>query len=278
MTTGRIHRVNSADGTQITAQVHGDGRPLVLVPGGPADGDTGWLTLLPELTDRFTCYPINTRGRGLSADHPDHARQRVVEDVVALVESIGEPVYLFGHSAGATHALEAAASTRAVRHLALYEPTMVELGDDALRASFAEALSVVEEANAAGRPEVGAQVFIERLALANPDELAACAAADAAVHMAPLVPVVLDEAAASGPPQLTDLGLLDRVTTPVLLLHGDRTAPFYLEVVRELTGRLEEVEVRELPGLGHLGPEVHPEAVAQELEQLLDRAAAVTGS
>ena len=66
---------------------------------------------------------MSTRGRGLSSDNTDHSRERQFEDVAAFVESIGEPVGLFGHSSGAIWALGGAAlSPASVRGLAVYEP------------------------------------------------------------------------------------------------------------------------------------------------------------
>lgn len=270
MDTDRIHRAISHDGTQIAGRVHGQGPPLVLVPGGPADGETGWPALLPLLTDRFTCFAINTRGRALSDDHPDHSRERLVEDVVAFVESIGDAVMLFGHSAGGTHALEAAAHTSAVGALALYEPTLMELADEELSAHFSNAFARVRRAVDEGRPADGAWIFIEELAMANDNELALLSEVDAAQGMAPLVPVVLEEEAQSGPPRLSDLSLLERVTMPVLLLHGSHTHPFYTGVVEYLADRLSDCRVREIPDVGHLGPEIEPEPVSAELVRLLE--------
>lgn len=276
MQPDRMHQAVSLDGTSIMGGVHGQGPPLVLVPGGPADGETGWFALLPSLSKHFTCYTINTRGRGPSGDHPDHSRERIVEDIVAFVESIGDSVLLFGHSAGGAHVLEAVANTTAVRALAVYEPTLAELAEPGLRARFEDAFVRVRRAVVNGRPAVGAQLFLEELALANDEELAALAAAGAAQEMAPLVPLVLDEAAQSGPPQLSDLSLLDDITVPVLLLHGDRTNAFYKQVARHVADRLAHCRLRVLPGLGHLGPEIAPEPVTNELLWLAE-AAVTTG-
>ncbi|MBA0126378.1 alpha/beta hydrolase [Haloechinothrix sp. YIM 98757] len=268
MDTCRIHRAISADGTEIAGRVHGHGPPLVLVPGGPADGETAWPALLPHLSEHFTCYAINTRGRGLSGDHPDHSRERLVADVVAFVESIGDEVLLFGHSAGGTHALEAAAHTSAVGALALYEPTLTELADEKVPARFSDAFARVRRAVDEGRPADGAWIFLEELAMANDTERAILSEVDAVREMAPLVPVVLEEQEQSGLPRLTDLALLERVTMPVLLLHGSRTNPFYTGVVTDLAGRIADCRVREIAGVGHLGPEIEPEPVAAELVRL----------
>lgn len=261
----RIHRAASNDGTPIAGRVHGHGPPLVLVPGGPADGETGWTALLPHLTDHFTCFAINTRGRGLSGDHADHSRERLVEDIVAFVESIGDRVALFGHSAGGAQALEAAAHTSAVRSLALYEPTLFEFADAELQGRGSDALARARRAVEEGKLADAAWIFIEELALANDEERSLLSEIGAAEEMGPLVPVFLDEVEQSGLPRLGDISLLDRVTMPVVVLHGARTHAFYRHVVHELSGRLPDLRVCELPALGHLGPEIQPEPVAAEL-------------
>jgi pimeloyl-ACP methyl ester carboxylesterase len=65
---------------------------LVLVPAGPGDSETTWRCMLPRLRERFTCHALDTRGRGLSGGHPEHAPDRLVADITASVESVGDPV------------------------------------------------------------------------------------------------------------------------------------------------------------------------------------------
>lgn len=274
MGTGAIHRTNSPDGTAIAGRVQGRGPPLVLIPGGPADGETGWLSLLPHLTDQFTCFTLNTRGRGPSGDHHDHSHERLVEDVVAFVESIDDTVYLFGHSTGGAHALEAAARASEIHGLALYEPALIELADEQLSGRVTDAVRRVRRAVAAGQLTEAAQIFLQDMALANEEELTLLLEVDAAQDMAPLVPVVLEEVDQSGPPHLSDPALLERITMPVLLLHGSQTHPFYTGVVRFLAQHLADCRVREIPKAGHLGPEIEPEPVAAELSTLLHAPAA----
>lgn len=65
----RIHRATSAGGTEIAGHVYGQGPPLFFVHGGIGDEDS-WRLVIPFLSERFTCYPLSLRGRGLSADSP----------------------------------------------------------------------------------------------------------------------------------------------------------------------------------------------------------------
>ena len=129
--SGRVQVAISADGTEIVGRVRGQGPPLVLVHGGWGDGEVAYDALVPHLDHRFTCYTPSTRGRGLSRDNPDHSVRRLIQDVTAFIDTIGEPVYLVGWS-GIEPPLGAAIQNRAVSAVALFEgyvPPVAEQGD-----------------------------------------------------------------------------------------------------------------------------------------------------
>src|SRR5918997_3847853 len=103
--------VASKDGTTIAYRRSGEGPPLVLVHG--TAGDHGrWRPVLPAFEERFAVYAIDRRGRGGSGDSEDYTIEREFEDVAAVVDSVGEPALVLGHSYGALCALEAALLTR----------------------------------------------------------------------------------------------------------------------------------------------------------------------
>jgi pimeloyl-ACP methyl ester carboxylesterase len=113
--------VTTESGTPVAYWRYGKGPPLVLVHGAAAD-HSRWNQVLPALEERFTVYAIDRRGRGGSGDADDYALEREVEDVAAVVASLGEPVNLLGHSYGGLLALEAALLTPNVQKLVLYDP------------------------------------------------------------------------------------------------------------------------------------------------------------
>src|SRR3712207_3567570 len=119
----------SKDGTPIAYWRSGEGPPLVLVHGTAADHGR-WAPILPAFEQRFTVCAVDRRGRGGSGDSDAYSLEREFEDVAAVVDSLGEPVNLLGHSYGALCALEATLLTRNVRKLVLYDPGIEVAGQE----------------------------------------------------------------------------------------------------------------------------------------------------
>lgn len=257
---GRIHRTVSGDGTEIAGRMHGQGPPLVLVHGGAGDGETSWQPLLPFLAGRFTCYPVSTRGRGLSADHPDHSLERLVQDVTAFVASIGETVGIVGHSSGL--ALAAAARTATIAAVAVYEPAVPSIASQHA-AREEDAIERMMAAAGEDRLSEAARIFFEGSGLFSDGEVAALAASNGFEMMAPNVPSWCQEMPEYG--SAVDPSVLERVGVPVLLLQGADTAPWFRESVRYVAEKLPDATVVTVPGAGHLGPRLAPEPVARTL-------------
>jgi pimeloyl-ACP methyl ester carboxylesterase len=109
--------VTSKDGTPIAYWQSGQVPPLVLVHGTAADHGR-WAPVLPAFEERSTVCAVDRRGRGGSGDPEEvYVIEREFEDISAVVDSLGEPTILLGHSYGALCALEAALLTTNVRKL-----------------------------------------------------------------------------------------------------------------------------------------------------------------
>jgi pimeloyl-ACP methyl ester carboxylesterase len=268
MVAERVHRGRSADGTEIAGRVHGQGPPVVLLHGRLEDGDLCWRALLPHLVERFTCFCPSTRGRGMSGDNTDHSPARLGEDVVAFVESIDEPVRVFGESRGAVLALGVASQSTAVTAACVYQPTVADVMGEEDLARVGEMASAVGAALEHGRPTQGLRRILE--VLGNQDELVAVSGSDyldAASQYLPLVIQEFQQAAESTGPAPTDASELARIVVLVLVLYGSQTAlgGWITRSARHVAEHVATAQLREVDGIGHFGPVVGEPAIADEI-------------
>ncbi|GLH99841.1 alpha/beta fold hydrolase [Phytohabitans aurantiacus] len=270
MNEKRIHRAVSADGTEIAGRVAGQGPALVLVHGAIGHGDLAWEALLPHLTDRFTCYLPSIRGRGLSGDHPDHTPPRLVEDVTAFVDSIGEPVCLVGWSGSGPWCLGAAARSDSVTAVAAYEPIVPGTGQ-ADMPRLGAALQNVGLAAADGRFVDAVRAFAA--GICTDDEVAALEPTSFFDRWAGAVPALLNDLGQDNAyegPRSIDPEALEQVSVPVLVLCGEQTllSSLWRESAEHIARHVPDAHIRELPGAGHFAPVLEPKLLSKELSWL----------
>jgi pimeloyl-ACP methyl ester carboxylesterase len=116
-----MRKVISKDGTPIAFDQSGEGPPIILVVGAFNERSTG-APLAAQLSEHFTVFNYDRRGRGASGDTAPYAIKREIEDLAALLEEAGGSSSVFGYSSGALLTLVAAASSLAISRLALYDP------------------------------------------------------------------------------------------------------------------------------------------------------------
>ncbi len=103
--------LTSADGTTIGYESSGNGPALILVDGAMCYRAAGPMRPLAALlTDDFTVYTYDRRGRGESTDTLPYAVAREVEDLAALIERAGGAAYVYAMSSGGALALATAAA------------------------------------------------------------------------------------------------------------------------------------------------------------------------
>ncbi|WP_330264309.1 alpha/beta hydrolase [Streptomyces griseorubiginosus] len=110
----------SRDGTPIAYERTGQGPAVILVSGAMSTGGTVAPLAVP-LSERFSVFVYDRRGRGASGDTAPYAVAREVDDLAALIEEAGGEASLCGISSGGALVLEAAASGLPVRRVAVYE-------------------------------------------------------------------------------------------------------------------------------------------------------------
>jgi pimeloyl-ACP methyl ester carboxylesterase len=248
-------RITSPDGATLSYQRYGTGPPLVLVHGSFGDDDANWEFVKPILRERFTVYAIARRGRGETDATQGHCLEDEARDVAALIQAVGEPVFLLGHSYGAHCSLAAAAlAPESIRKLVLYEAAWP-------RNISPEALATLEELAAAGAWEDFAIAFFLDVLSVPVKDLDALRATE-------LWPPILADARAS----LGDVRALARydfkperfngLQMPVLLQIGSES-PRDLYVTDALADTLPDVQIQSLSGQAHEGMTTAPEMYAQ---------------
>src|SRR5215475_3461689 len=122
--------VQSKDGTAIRLRQSGAGPGLVLVHGGLQTG--GSLSrLADELSDSFTVYSVDRRGRRPSGPFGDHySMQKEVDDLRAVLKETGGRC-VFGLSSGALISMRTTLEDTDIAKVALYEPPMEIAGAEA---------------------------------------------------------------------------------------------------------------------------------------------------
>lgn len=235
--------VASADGTRIAVWRSGEGPPLLLVHGATSDHRTTWRLIQPELERRFTVYAMDRRGRGGSGDAPDYELRRETEDLVAVVERIGEPVNLLGHSYGGLCAIEAARLTSDLRRLVLYEGVPLR-GSDIYPPGVIRRLESMLEA---GDVEGMLVAVMREVADMTPEEVDLVRSqADAwAVRLANAPTVPREMRVEEG--YRFDSERFERMATPTLLLVGGESPRYQWESARAVADALPNAWVRALP-------------------------------
>lgn len=259
--------VESLDGVRIGFVQHGTGSPLVLVHG---TGGTAarWSHLFPILAQQYRVYAIDRRGRGMSGDADSYCFEREVEDIVAVIDSIGEPVSLIGHSFGALCALEAARYTPSLHKLVLYEPPLPGVG----HALFVDGLlDRLEALLAADNREAVLTVFLREV-LHMPDDAyqvyrssPAWPARIAAVHTLPR------ELRAFQTYQF-DAAHFRGVAVPALLLLGGDSSAIFRTSLEVIADALPASRTVVLPGQQHTAMDTAPELFVREVFAFLSKA------
>jgi pimeloyl-ACP methyl ester carboxylesterase len=253
--------IPSPTGATVSYETYGSGPPLVIVHGSFSDHKTNWQFVKPLFEEQFTVYAIARRGRGETKATQGHSLEDESDDVVAVIQSIGAPVFLLGHSYGAQTALAAAAQVPGrVRKLVLYEPAWP-------RVVGKEALARLEALAQAGDWDGLAVTFFRDQLSVPVEELNELRATE-------LWPPIIADAQAS----LGDLRALSRydfnaerfreLRVPVLLQIGTES-PRDLYVTDALAAVLPDVRIQELPGQAHEGMTTAPRMYAEAVSRFL---------
>lgn len=248
--------------------------PAVVCIHANASSSAQWRGLMDLLSGSHRVLAPDSYGAGKSPDwHSD--REISLRDEVDLIEPVlaraGSPFTLVGHSYGAAVALLAALDhPQRVQALAIYEPTLFSLvdaqvappnGADGIRNAVAAAAAALDD----GNRDAAAAHFIDFWMgagswSATPPQRKP-AIADSVANVRRWSHALLTE-----PTPVAAFAALD---IPILYLLGGSSPESAHAVARVLIPALRSVRVVEFPGLGHMAPVTHPEAVNAEIAKFL---------
>lgn len=254
--------VTSMDGTTIGYRQLGAGPGLVILHGSMSTG-YNHMQLAELLSDRFTVYLPDRRGRGLSGG-PYRDGDTIDSDVADLLAVLRETgaKNLAGISFGAIICLEAALRSSALGRLALYEPPLRMSNQQAVLQRFDTEFGRGDVAAALVTAMKGSQmgprffdvmprwllVLMTRQMIAAMDRKGT---GDYASFGA-LAPTLRSEstaimAASDG------IERFSAIPNEVLLIGGSKSADHFKAALGELAAILPHAQRVELPRLGHSG-------------------------
>jgi pimeloyl-ACP methyl ester carboxylesterase len=251
--------VRSKDGTPIACWRSGAGEPLLLVHGTICD-HTAWAQVQPALERHFSVWAMDRRGRGHSGDAPAYAHQREAEDIATVIDAIGGPVNVLGHSFGALCSLEAMLLTTNVRRLILYEPPMAMGGRDLPPEPAARMQAFLD----AGEKEQALLVFCRDVFKIPEQEIAFIQASPAwpvsvaIAHTIPRECKVVDG-------YTFDQKRFHGMETPTVLFVGSVSPPPQHGIAETVHAALPLSSIVLLPGEHHNAPTTAPDLLANEV-------------
>lgn len=278
VTTGRV---TSADGTAIGYRRLGrEGAPALILVHGSMMTSLSLMKLALALSDDFSIYVPDRRGRGMSGPFgADYGLGKECEDLGALMQATQARV-VFGLSSGAIISLYAALNLP-IQKLALYEPPLTVDG-----ASHTGWLPRYERELAFGKLASALVTIIKgtgdsSVVRSLPRFLSVplfhlAIAADAQdskadhVPLKALIPTMRFDAQLVAEAEGA-LETFRALRADVLVLGGSKSAPYLRDSLDALMRRLPNAKRVELPGVGHLAAENggRPDLVAEALRAFL---------
>jgi len=261
-----LFTVSSKDGTLISSQCYGAGRPLVIISGALFASEL-WLKVMPLLSSQRCAVVLDRRGRGKSGNGSSYAPERELEDISAVITGLGGSVDLLGHSSGAILALQVAQAAPAqLERLVVYEPPVFFAAEDRIASDLPERL---EALLAAGQAEAAVETFLREGPRVSEAELRGMKAGSAWPQMvsglAHTVPYDsrVQRGFSADPPSLA------RVRIPTRMLLGSASPPRMRSAAETLVARLPNATVSELAGQQHVAMLTAPALFANAVNEFL---------
>ena len=207
---------------------------------------------------------MDRRGRGGSSDSPDYDIMREAEDVAAMVEAIGEPVFILGHSYGGLCSLEAALLTDKVSRLILYEPP-IPTGLPSYPPGVPDRLQALVDS---GELEAALEVFFREIVRMPKHELEASRQLPMWKVRIPLATTIPRELAFDRSYSF-NAEKFASLQVPTMLLLGGDSPQLFRQAIELVDSVLPDTRVVIMPGQQHVAMDTNPELFLREVLRFL---------
>jgi len=246
-----MNTVSSRDGTTIAYDKVGQGPALILIDGALSVHSSGSGSELARLlAPQFSVYGYDRRGRGESGDTLPYAVDREIEDIEALIDLAGGAAFLYGHSSGATLAMQAAIRLGdKASKVAMYEAPH----NDAPDAQESWRAYLIELGRLLGDGRRGDAVALFMRFVGTPDDqVEGMRRAPFWPSMEAIAPTLAyDHAAIIGERWSAPTDLAAKVSVPALVIAGGASLPFMPATARALSEAMPHGQLRLLEGETH---------------------------
>ena len=242
-----------------------------------ASSSSQWRGLMELLAPHFRVLAPDLLGAGRSAPWPvgKGARlQHEIDALTGLLDGLGGRFHLVGHSYGGAVALRIALTqTERVASLVLYEPTVYPLlgqphpgqaGAIGIAAVATAAMAEVDRGDLSAAAAGFIDYWMGEGTWAATPEARRGAMAESMRPIRQWTDAIFTE-----PWSLARLAGLADLGVPVLLLGGEISPASARDLLPLLATALPRAVNRILPGVGHMAPVTHPQAVNPLIEQFL---------
>jgi len=269
-----METMRAPDGATVEALIEGDGDEAIVFVHASASGISQWRAYQQALSGRYTTAAVHLHGYGATTPWDRGHRQRLADQaglVGTVIQAIGRPTHLVGHSFGGAVALETARQRRDdVVSVSAYEPTVFWALQSETPGCWEEISAVVRAVRrgaASGELDGAASGFVDYWARAQVwERMSDRQKASAAAAMV----IVAHEADALMAPPADPSAWLADVPAPTLVMTAQDSPAPVRAVARLLVGHGRR-RLHVLDRGGHMLPVTDPAAVLDVLRPFLDR-------
>jgi pimeloyl-ACP methyl ester carboxylesterase len=264
------------DGVNLAYEERGSGPPVLLIHG---TGGAVWDPLPDKLAEAgYRAIYYHRRGFGASTHEPIKDPPRHTRDAAALLEGLdAAPAIVVGHSMGGMLTLDLAIRRPELVHaLVVIEPPLHFKKHPSMK-MMRELIGAQLVRRTRGPEEAAARFMRWATTTTDGNNGFDAMPADVQAQLLANSAAIMRELD-SGTGEHVKNAEIARIAVPALHLLGGSTLPEYGKAAQRIKKALPSIELVVVPGVGHVFPVTHPDAVVDAVRRVSERAGAARGA